>query len=144
MSIFTSNKNIEYNNEKGEVRVGLLLVSIATASISIAGVTGVTLPAIITFILISILSGVCFFIALPFIVRAFVLVGGWIFLGHLRTALPILGVDRLGEGMEFMEGVGFADMGDLILDVGQKSAIHLSAEGGVTPLDTGSKAVEVD
>ena len=65
-------------------------------------------------------------------------------MGHLRTALPILGVDRLGEGMEFMEGVGFADMGDLILDVGQKSTIHLSAEGGVTPLDTGSKAVEVD
>ena len=43
-----------------------------------------------------------------------------------------------------MEGVGFADVGDLILDVGQKFAIQLLAEGGVTPLDTGSKVVEVD
>ena len=52
-------------------------------------------------------------------------------------ALPILGVDGLGEGMEFVEGVRFADMGDLVLDVGRKSAIHLSVEGGVAPLDTG-------
>ena len=65
-------------------------------------------------------------------------------MGHLRTALPILGVNRLGKGMEFMEGVGFADKGDLILDVGWKSMIHLSAEGGVAPLDMGSKAVEVN
>ena len=43
-----------------------------------------------------------------------------------------------------MEGVGFADTNDLILDAGQKSAVHLLAEGGVTPLDTGSKVVEVD
>ena len=39
--------------------------------------------------------------------------------------------------MEFMEGVRFADAGDLILDAEQKSAIHLSVEGGVAPLDTG-------
>ena len=51
--------------------------------------------------------------------------------------LPISGVNGLGEGMEFMEGVGFADVGNLVLDAGQKSAIHLSAEGGVTPLDMG-------
>ena len=50
--------------------------------------------------------------------------------------LPISGVDGLGEGTEFMEGVRFADAGDLILDVGRKSMIHLSAEGSVTPLDT--------
>ena len=56
-----------------------------------------------------------------------VLVGGWIFLGHLGAALPILGVDGLGEGTEFMEGVRFADAGNLILDVGRKSMIHLSA-----------------
>ena len=59
-------------------------------------------------------------------------------------ALPISGVDGLGEGMEFVEGVGFADMGDLVLDVGWKSAIHLLAEGGIAPLDTGSYAVEVN
>ena len=98
---------------RGEVRVGLLLVSIATASVSITGVTGVTLSAIIIFIFISILSDVCFFIALPFIIKVFILVGGHIFSGHLRMVLPILGVNRLGKGMEFMEGVRFADAGDL-------------------------------
>ena len=51
--------------------------------------------------------------------------------------LPISGVDGLGEGTEFVEGVGFADTGNIVLDVGRKSTIHLSAEGGVSPLDTG-------
>ena len=133
-----------FSKLQGKVRVGLLLVSIATASVSVTGVTRVTLSAVIIFIFIGVLSGVCFFIALPFIVRVFVLVGGWIFLGHLGAALPISGVDRLGEGMEFMEGVRFADASDLVLDVGRKSVIHLLAEGSVTPLDTGGKAVEVD
>ena len=59
-------------------------------------------------------------------------------MGHLRAALPISGVDGLGEGMEFVEGVGFANTGDLVLDAGQKSTIHLSVEGGVAPLDMGS------
>ena len=59
-------------------------------------------------------------------------------------ALPISGVNRLGEGMEFMEGVGFADAGDFVLDAGWKSAIQLLEEGGITPLDSGSEAVEVD
>ena len=65
-----------FSEFQGKVGIGLLLVSIATASISITGVTRVTLSAIIIFILISVLSGVCFFIALPLIVRTFVLVGG--------------------------------------------------------------------
>ena len=125
-----------FSKLQGEVGVRLLLVSIATASTSITGVTGVTLSAVIIFSLIGVLSSVCFFIALPFIVRAFILVSGQIFSGHLRMALPISRVDRLGEGTEFVEGVGFADAGDLVLDAGQKSVIHLSAEGG--------KAVEVD
>ena len=130
-----------FSELRGKVRVGLLLVSIATASISVTGVArvaGVTLAAVIIFIFIGILSGVCFFVALPFIIRVFVLVGGWIFLGHLRVALPILGVDGLGEGTEFVEGVGFADVGDLVLDAGWKSTIHMSVEGGVAPLDMGS------
>ena len=127
-----------FSELQGKVGVGLLLVSIATASVSVTGVTGVTLLAVIIFILIGILSGVCFFVALPFIVRAFILVGGWIFLGHLRMVLPISGVNGLGKGTEFVEGVGFADTGDLVLDAGQKSAIHLSVEGGIAPLDTGS------
>ena len=53
-----------------------------------------------------------FFCCLRFIIRALVLVGGWIFSGHLGVVLPILGVDGLGEGTEFVEGVGFADVGD--------------------------------
>ena len=126
-----------FSELRGKVGVGLLLVSIATASVSVTGVAGVALSTIIIFIFIGILSGVCFFIALPFIVRALVLVGGRIFSGHLGVALPISGVDGLGEGMEYMEGVRFADVGDLILDAGWKSAIHFSAEGGVAPLDTG-------
>ena len=113
-----------FSELRGEVRVGLLLVSIATASVSVTEVTGVTLSAIIIFIFISVLSGVCIFVALPFIVRAFVLVGGQILLGHLGTVLPISGVNRLGKGTEFMEGVGFSDMGNLILDVGRKSVIQ--------------------
>ena len=48
-----------------------------------------------------------------------------------------MGVNRLGKGMEFMEGVRFADVGDLVLDAGWKSTIHLLAEGGVAPLDMG-------
>ena len=56
-----------FSKLRGEVGVGLLLVSIATTSISINGVTRVTL-SIVIFILIGVLSGVCFFIALPFIV----------------------------------------------------------------------------
>ena len=67
-----------------------------------------------------------------------VLVGGQIFSGHFRAVLPILGVDRLGKGTEFMEGIGFANTGDLILDAGQKSAIHLLVDSGVAPLDMGS------
>ena len=127
-----------FSELQGKVGVGLLLVSIATASVSVTSVTRVTLSAIIIFILIGVLSGVCFFVALPFIIRAFILVSGQIFSGHLGVALPISGVNRLGGGMEFMEGVGFADKGDLILDVGWKSAIHLLAEGGIAPFDMGS------
>ena len=52
--------------------------------------------------------------------------------------LPILGVNGLGEGTEFVEGVGFANTSDLILDVGRKSMIHLSVEGSIAPLDMGS------
>ena len=121
----------------GEVRVGLFLVSIATTSVSVTGVTRVALSAIVFFILVSILSRVVVFVALPFIIRAFILVSGQIFSGHLGVVLPILGVDGLGKGMEFMEGVRFADVGDLVLDAGRKFVIHLSAEGGVSPLDMG-------
>ena len=74
----------------------------------------------------------------------FILVGGQIFSGHLRMALQISGVDGLGEGMEFVEGVGFADTGDFILDAGQKSTTQLSVEGSFAPLDMSGEVVEVN
>ena len=128
----------------GEVGVGLFLVSIATARVVVTGATGVALSVGVVFILVSIGSSVVICIALSLIIRAFVLVGGQIFSGHLRTTLPITGVNRLGEGAEFGEGVKFANTGDFILDLGWKSAIQLSAEGGITPLDVSSEVVEVN
>ena len=107
-----------FSELQGKVGVGLLLVSIATASISVTGVTGVarvTLSAVI-FIFISVLSGVCFFIALPFIVRALILVGGQIFLDHLGAALPILGVDGLGEGSWRVSGLPTQVISSLMRD----------------------------
>ena len=62
-------------------------------------------------------------------------------MGHLRVVLPISGVNGLGEGTEFVEGVGFADAGDLILDAGRKSTIHLLVEGSLAFRIVGSKAV---
>ena len=124
----------------GEVRVGIFLVSIANSRVSITRVTrvaGVVLSTVIVFILVGILSGVVVCISLSLIVKAFILVGGWIISGHLRMALTITGVDGLGKGVEFGEGVGFADAGNFVLDLGWKSAIQMLAEGSVAPLDLG-------
>ena len=70
-----------FSELRGKVGVGLLLVSIATASVSITGVTGVAgvaLSTVIIFIFIGILSGVCFFVALPLSSeRSFLLVVGF-------------------------------------------------------------------
>ena len=55
----------------GEVSVGLFLVSIATARVSITRVTRVTLSTIVIFIFISVLSGVGFFVTLPLIINGF-------------------------------------------------------------------------
>ena len=59
-------------------------------------------------------------------------------------ALPISGVDGLGEGTEFVKGVRFADAGNLILDAGWKSAIQLLVDGSIASLDIGSEVVEVN
>ena len=34
-------------------------------------------------------------------------------------------INGLGEGMEFGEGVGFANMGDFVLDLGQEPMVQL-------------------
>ena len=49
------------------------------------------------------------------------------FSGHLGVAFPVTGIDGLGEGMEFREGVGFVDMGNFVLDSGQEPTVQLSA-----------------
>ena len=36
-------------------------------------------------------------------------------------------IDGLGEGMEFREGVGFADAGNFVLDSGQEPTVQLLA-----------------
>ena len=51
---------------------------------------------------------------------------------------PVIGINVLEKGAECNEGVGFADIGNLILDLGQKSGVELLMECGISPLDTGS------
>ena len=34
-------------------------------------------------------------------------------------------IDRLGKGSEFREGVGFADAGDFVLDLGWEPTVQL-------------------
>ena len=57
--------------------------------------------------------------------------GGKVFSSHLRTAFPVMRVNGLGKGAEVREGVGFANAGDLILDLGQKSMVQLLVEGDI-------------
>ena len=40
---------------------------------------------------------------------------------------PIMRIDGLGEGAEFREGVGFTDVGNLILDSEWEPMVQLSA-----------------
>ena len=49
------------------------------------------------------------------------------FSGHLGAVFPIMRINGLGEGMEFGEGVRFADVGDFVLDSGQEPTVQLSA-----------------
>ena len=135
----------------GEVRGGLLLVGAAAARVATAGVTGVTriarvaLPTRTVLVLVSIGSGVSVGIALALIIGTLrLVVSAQISSGHLGVMFPVMRVDGLGKGAEVGEGVGFADMGDFILDLGWKSMIQLSVEGSVTPLDISSKVVEVN
>ena len=47
------------------------------------------------------------------------------FSGHLGAAFPITRIDGLGKGTEFGEGVGFANAGDFILDLGREPMVQL-------------------
>ena len=46
--------------------------------------------------------------------------------------------------MEVGESVGFADTGDLVLNLGWQSALQLSAEDDFAPLDMSGKEIEVN
>ena len=59
-------------------------------------------------------------------------------------AFPVIRINGLGEGAEVGESVRFPNVGDLILDLGWESSVQLSAQGSFTPLDTSSKAIEVN
>jgi hypothetical protein len=49
-----------------------------------------------------------------------------------------MGVDVLGEFVEFDEGIRLSDAGNLILDSGWESDVELSSESGLAPLDSRS------
>ena len=55
-----------------------------------------------------------------------------------------MSVNGLGEGVEVREGVGFSNMGNLILDLGWESSVQLLVEGCFAPLDTSGEVIEVN
>ena len=83
---------------------------------------------VVVFILVGVWSGGVVGVgALALIVGALGLWSGWSFSGHIGVAFPIMRINELGEGMEFGESVRFTNVGNLILDLGQKSTVQLSA-----------------
>ena len=121
-----------FSELQGEVGVQFLLVGIAGVGVSggvCTGVAGVAFIVVaVVFILVGIRSGVVVHIsALAFVVGALRLQSGRSFSGHLRVAFPITRINGLGEGMEFGEGVGFADVSNFILDSKWEPMAQLSA-----------------
>ena len=66
------------------------------------------------------------------------------FTGYFRVLFPITSINDLDERPEVGEVVGFAYVGDLILDSGEKYIVELSLECGITLLDSSYKTVEFD
>ena len=64
------------------------------------------------------------------------------FVSYFGVAFPIMSINGLDKGLEIGEVVGFAYVGDLVLDSGRKSVVELSSECGITPLDSSCKMVE--
>ena len=67
-----------------------------------------------------------------------------VFSSYFRASFPIMSINGLDEGLEVGEVVGFAYMGNLVLDSGGKSIVELLSEHGVTPLYLSCKVVEFD
>jgi hypothetical protein len=55
---------------------------------------------------------------------------------YFGVAFPIMSINSLDEELEIGKAVGFAYVGNLILDSGRKSVVELSLECGITPLDS--------
>ena len=82
--------------------------------------------AVVDFILVRVWSGAVVGVgALALVIGALRLWSGQSFPGHFRAAFPIMRIDGLGEGTEFGEGVGFADAGNFVLDLGWKPMVQL-------------------
>ena len=53
-------------------------------------------------------------------------------------SFPIVSIDGLSESTKVSEVIGFAYLGDLVLNLGQKSIVELTSEWCVSPLDSSS------
>jgi hypothetical protein len=51
------------------------------------------------------------------------------------VVFPVMGVDALGEFVEFDEGIRLSDVGNLVLNSGWESDAKLSLESSLAPLD---------
>ena len=60
----------------------------------------------------------------------------WSFMSDFRTVFPIASIDGLSEGTKVSKVIGFAYLGDLVLNPGQKSIVELALEWRVSPLDS--------
>ena len=55
-----------------------------------------------------------------------------------------MGIDGLGQGVEFMEHAGFTNTGHFVLDSCRESIVELMAECNVPPMDACGQAVELN
>ena len=113
----------------GEVGVGFLLVGIARVGIpggvQSTGVAGVVfIVAVVVFILVGVWSGAVVGVgALALVIGALGLQSSQSFSGHFRVAFPIMRINGLGKGAKFGESVGFANVGNFVLDLGQEHMV---------------------
>ena len=106
----------------GEVGIGFLLVGIAR--VGIPGGVQSTGVARVVFILVGVWSGAVVGVgALALVIGALGLQSSQSFSGHFRVAFPIMRINGLGKGAKFGESVGFANVGNFVLDLGQEHMV---------------------
>ena len=69
---------------------------------------------------------------------------GGIFTADFGVTFPVVGINRLDQGVESVEVVQFADSCNFVFDVAGKSIVELAAEGSVAPIDFGGELLEAD